>query len=337
VLTAKALSLVAPGRMEIEDRVISDPGPNEVVVETRACGICKGDINQFTGKLHPNDVFELLPGGRRVDFPLALGHEGAGIVHGVGSQVTHVKAGDKVTALPSTKVGFDDTGHYAQYFVTDANRVARIPDDVSQFEYWISEPVACGVNGASASNVQPGDLVVLIGCGYMGLLHLAALPKGVAEYLMAVDISDAKLAVARKLGADVTINSATEDVASRVAALTGREPDIVIEASGAIEALDLATSLVRSGGRLNIFSWQLGKRPVNTGAWHIKGLEVLNSSPFYSSDFVKDFEAAVRLLRRGLIDQRLLITHKFPWQDAQRGLEIAAHPDETYVKGVLLF
>ncbi len=337
MLKCKALNLMDVGRVEIVEREIHEPEADEVLIEAKACGICKGDINQYLGKLGLKDMSELFHDGEPVSYPLSLGHEGAGIVRATGKLVTHVKPGDNVTCLPAARGGRPDYGHFSQYFLTEGERVARIPDDVSEFQYWISEPAACAVNGAKFSRVAAGELVVLIGCGYMGLLHLSALPKGIAECIVAVDISDHKLELARKLGADVTLNGSREDVSARVQALAGRPADLVIEASGAKGTLDLATSLLRSGGRLNIFSWQMGHRECPTGMWHAKGIEISNSSPFASTSFVKDFEGAASMLRRGQIDQRPLITHSYPLEGAQAAFEAVSHPDDGYVKGALLF
>jgi len=111
----------------------------------------------------------------------------------------------------------------------------------------------------------------------------------------------------------------------------------VIEASGAEGTISLGTEMVRTGGTLNIFGWHAGEETLPTHDWHYKGLKVLNASPMISEDFTVHFRAAVALMATGRIDQKQLITHRYPASDSEKAFQVAANKTDGYIKGVLLF
>jgi len=297
--------------VEIE---VDKPGRNEVLIEIKACGICMGDVYVFQGKL---------PGGK------VMGHEGVGIVTDVGESVKNIKVGDKVTTLGEPA--------FAEFYKTDYRKVAKISEDAEDLAYWISEPSACAVNGIKGSGIQIGDNVCLIGCGYMGLLLIQAMPKTIINHLIALDIREERLKLAKKFGAEFVLNPKEVDAVKEVRGILGGEADVVIEASGAPGTLYLATDLLRAGGKLVIFGRHVMDEKVPTEKWHIKGLRVLNTSPAFSPNFKKDFYDAVKLLKKGIIDQKPLITHKFSYKDAMRAFKTASEKPADYIKGVITF
>jgi len=305
---------ISKGLAEITEINVDKLGRNEVLVETKACGICQGDVYTFQGKSI---------GGR------AMGHEGVGIVAEVGEEVKNVKPGDKVATL----------GHpsFAEFHKTDYRKVAKIPDEVEDFTLWISEPLACVVNGIRGSEIQIGDNVCIIGCGYMGLLLIQAIPKTLINNFIALDVRNERLNLAKKFGAEFVINPKECDAVKEVRNILDGEADVVIEASGAQETINLATEFVRSGGKLVIFGAHVLDETVPTIKWHVKGLRILNTAPNFSSDFTKDFQDAVKLLRKGIFDQKSLITHRFSYKEAERALRIASQKPPDYIKGVLTF
>jgi len=312
-MKVQAISL-SRDSVKITEINVDKPGRNEVLVETKACGICQGDVYTFQGKA---------PGGR------AMGHEGVGIVAEVGEDVENVKLGDKVATL----------GHpaFAEFHKTDYRKVAKIPDSVEDFTLWISEPLACVVNGIRGSGFQIGDNVCIIGCGYMGLLLIQAIPKSLINSFIALDVRNERLNLAEKFGAEFVINPKEADAVKEVRSILGGEADVVIEASGAEGTINLATELVRPGGRLVIFGAHVLDEVVPTMKWHVKGLRILNTAPNFSSDFTKDFHDAVKLLKRGVFDQKSLITHKFSYKEAERAFMVASQKPPDYIKGVLIF
>ena len=316
--------LLSKADAKVIDIEVGEPGRNEVLIQTKACGICMGDIYVYRGKV---------PGGR------VMGHEGVGIVAEVGEDVKNVKVGDKVTTLGGPA--------FAQYYKANCRSVERIPENVEDLASWISEPAACVVNGIRGSEIEIGDNVCVIGCGYMGLLLVQAMPKN-TNCLIALDVQDERLKLAKKFGADHVLNPLKVDPVKEVQDILGGEADIVIEASGAPGTLQLATELVRGGwrkgtmepvrgGKIVIFGRHVLDEKVPTEKWHTKGIEVLNTAPSSSQDFSKDFHDAVNLFRRGVFDQEPLITHKFSYKDAEKAFKTASEKPTDYMKGVIAF
>jgi len=312
-LKAQAIFL-SVGEAKLREIEVPGPGRSEILIETKACGMCMGDIYVYEGRL-PSDQ--------------AMGHEGVGVVAKVGEGVSNVRCGDRVSALGGPA--------FAEYYLTDCRNVAKIPDNVEDFSLWISEPLACAVNGIRGSDIQIGDNVCTIGCGYMGLLLIQAMPRNIMGNIIALDIRNERLAFAKKFGVDFTLNPNEADVAKGVHDLLGGDADIVIEASGAHGTLWLATELVRPGGKIVIFGRHVIDENVPTEKWHGKGLRILNTAPAFSKDFNRDFRDAVRLLERGVFDQKPLITHRFPHEDAQTAFKIASERHVDYIKGVITF
>jgi len=306
--------ILSKGVAEIGEINVDSPSGDEVLIETRACGICMGDVYAFQGKL---------PGGR------AMGHEGVGIVAEVGEKVENVNCGEKVTTLGGPA--------FAQLYKTSCRNVAKVPDDVEDLACWISEPLACVVNGIRGSEIQIGDSVGVIGCGYMGVLLIQAMPKGIMSNLIAVDIRNEPLNLARRFGAGFAFNSKEVNVVTEVFDVLNGRADVVIEASGAPGTLYLATEMVRDGGKLVIFGRHVIDERVPTEKWHTKGLRVLNIAPAFSANFNEDFHDSVKLLRKGIFDQRPLITHRFSYRDAETAFKVASEKTAGYIKGVITF
>jgi len=313
-MKTEALRLVGPGKMDIVQIDVSDPGPREVMIEVKANGICRGDIALFTGELN-------------YGYPFFHGHEPAGVVVRTGSDVTGLEPGDKVACLGSPS--------YRRHIVTPVGQVAKIPDQSGDLALWVVEPVACAVNGAQSSGSRLGDKVALLGCGYMGLLVLQSLPRESFGRLIVSDPDPDRLALARSFGATEAYDPRSTDLAAMAKEIKGF--DLVIEASGVKGTISTATEMVRTGGTLNIFGWHPGEEMVPTHQWHYKGLKVLNTAPMFVENFGVFFRAAIALMGTGRLDQTQLITHRFPVEEAETALDVAANKKDGYIKGVILF
>jgi len=309
-----ALVLTGPGKVDITEVDVPDPGPSELLIEVKANGICRGDIALFTGELN-------------YGYPFFHGHEPAGVVAKVGPGVQGLEPGDKVACLGSPS--------YRRHYIAESYRVMKIPDQSADLSLWISEPPACAVNGVQASGFRLGDKVALLGCGYMGLLLLQTLPREIFSRLVVADPDEKRLALARSLGAAEGYDPNNTHLPALAEEIGGF--DVVIEASGEPGTLSLATNMLREGGTLNIFGWHAGEQLVPTHHWHYKGLKVLNTSPMFARDFTVHFRAAVALMATGRIDQKPLITHRFPLSESQKALEVAANKKDNYIKGVITF
>jgi len=322
VLT-QGLYFVAPGKVEMREVEVPEPGPGEVLVEIKACGLCKGDIRSFLGEARP-------PAGEAGrEYPFLAGHEGAGIVSEVGKGVKGFSPGDKVSLLGG--------GHFAKFALARDTHVAKIPQEVKEYQYWIGEPVGCAANGMLHCEIIPGDRIIIIGTGFMGLLLVQGLVHSPFGELVALDIDDARLRLAAEFGAEEILNPASSDDQLRIEELKKHETDLVIDASGQAQALDLATQLVRRAGRLVLFGWHYGMRSVDASLWHTKGLRVINPSPVINPRFSDIFGRAVFLMHRRVFDLTSLITHALPPERGQELFEIASGKKDGYIKGVLIY
>ncbi len=304
------------GGAELVDIEVGDPGPGEVQVEVAACGICAWDIQTF--KMGSDAPFAAPPG-----------HEGVGYVVRLGAGVEGVEVGQRVAG-----------GGFARLRNLPASRLYPLPDSQLEDAHWIVEPVSCVVTGIDQCQLRVGQRLAMIGCGFMGLMMLQGLAGMGAEQIIALDVDDRRLELARQLGATEAHNVTAvgfANVRDNVREeLRAREVDIVVDTSGAQAGLDLAADLVRRAGRINLFGWIKGQEAhFNPSVWHIKGLTVVNSAP--AAQLRDPFPPAIRLLQRGVIDLRPLVTHKIPLAEYPQFMQrVASAEVEGYIKGVVL-
>lgn len=244
--------------LRIEDVAKPDPGPGEIVVKIEASGLCHTDIHAAHGDWPIKPKLPFIPG-----------HEGVGIVEGVGRGVIEVKEGDRV-AIPwlgyacgaceycasgwetlcekQLNTGYFIDGAYAEYAKAFAKYVAKVPASVNPAE---AAPLTCaGVTTYKAvkvAGVRPSDLVAIFGVG--GLGHLALQYAKIAgAFVAAVDLADQKLKLARDLGADYTINAKNENPVEAIKKLGGADSAIVLAVSP--KAFEQAYQSLRRGGTL---------------------------------------------------------------------------------------
>jgi L-iditol 2-dehydrogenase len=254
----KALMLSAIRELQIQD--VPQPEiarPDDVLIRVGACGICGSDLHGYTGQ-----------SGRRVP-PLIMGHEASGEVVEAGPAASQFRSGDRVALQPLTScgtcpacmdgkllwcpqrslMGMNAPGAYADYVVWPAANLFRIPDVLSFEHAALAEPVAVALHAVSRVRLKPYETAVVIGAGTIGLLVLALLRRMGLRRLVAVDISERRLAVAQKLGADVTLNPSVENVVPATREAVGEEGvDHVFEAVGVPDTFQTSIQLARQGG-----------------------------------------------------------------------------------------
>ncbi|MDQ2637701.1 MAG: zinc-binding dehydrogenase, partial [Actinomycetota bacterium] len=261
----KATVVTAPGETRVVDVAVPTVGSRDVLVKMRACGICG------------SDAFYISIGGLR-EGPTPLGHEPAGEVVEVGSEISGVAVGDHVVvnpmAAPDGIIGNGGaTGALAEYLlIENAERgksleviLGHIPFEVAA----LNEPMAVARHGANRCEPKPTDTVVVFGAGPIGLGATIAFKSLGVGHVVVVDLIAARLDKALKVGADAVINSAVEDVAARLielhgegAALFGRRAgtDIYFDAAGAPAVIDTALTAAKQGARLGVVA--VHKQPV---------------------------------------------------------------------------
>jgi L-iditol 2-dehydrogenase len=245
-------------------RDFSDPEiqPNEVLIEVKACGICGSDVHGMDGST-----------GRRKP-PLIMGHEASGVIIETGSEVKNWKAGDRVT-FDSTVYPLNDwftlKGHYnlsdnrqvlgvspgdyrrhgafAEKVVVPQHILHRIPESVSFVEAAMVEPIAVAAHALNVSGLKPGSNALVVGAGMVGVFVVQLLNLFGANPVIAVDIDDQKLELAKKFGADFTFNSKEKNNAEKILELTkNRGADFAFEVVGISETVQTAIENTRKGG-----------------------------------------------------------------------------------------
>ena len=306
----KTIRYLDDGSIELIEKEVTDPGSGEIQIESGACGICSWDI--VTAKLG-NQMHPMAPPG----------HEGIGYVTKIGPDVTGFQEGDRVAG-----------GGFANIRNLSSERVHKIPESDLPDEYWIVEPVSCAVTGIDHCNIQPGNRIAVIGCGFMGLLILQGLLHHPLDNLIAIDIVQSRLDLAQKLGVGEVYNTAEVDVQDLTQELKSRDLDVVVDTSGSQPGLDLATDIVKRGGRINLFGWIKGQTATfDPTKWHLGGFTVVNSAP--ASKLRETFGPAIRLIHKGIIDLNPLVTHTAPLEDYPALMKQILDGDQSYIKGVV--
>ena len=319
-----ALFIVEPNKMEIRQAEIPDePRFDEVQIELMVCGICAWDSHLYQGQNAEGPM------------PYQFGHEGVGIIRKVGEGVTDFKPGDKVfTANGGNR-------QMAKFINSPATACARIPDDVTDYEKWVCEPTCCIVNLLNKTNIQPGDRVVLVGAGYMGLLTLQGLNRGSQAGFVTVYEPKPELRERAKQYGPAYIfdpNSA-EGQAHAQELIHQGGADIVIEFSASQSGYDLATSLCRKqDGKLIMGAWHRRPMSFDGTRWHQSGLTIMNLSPdsnrFYNITTVKQTGI---LVQKGVYTPGDLVTHVADYHDCDDLFRKSITKEDGYLKGVIKF
>ena len=306
-------------KFEIKE-VEKNPAEDDVVVKISSCGLCNWELNFWHGNLNYSG------------YPHPLGHEWAGLVESAGSGVKNFKAGDRVSGFAR---GF---GGFAQYKFAKENQLQKLADTVDP-KYAMGEPQKCIMTVLRSVRAEAADVGVMLGCGPMGLWCIQGLAGNYLEKLIAVDIDDKKLEMARFFGASHTINSGKTDVSAELGRLTGgRLADFVIEGTGIPALLNEAQRYVKKGrGRLVLMSSHSQK--ANDFDFRIaidKSLEIITAHPDYSVNEADDFRRAVAFINNGTFRNHELVSHEFPLEDIQRAFETLDKKPSDYIKGIVV-
>lgn len=262
----RALQLAEYKKLELVEIDRPSIAPNEVLIAIRACGICGSDIHGYDGS-----------SGRRIP-PLVMGHEAAGVIVETGSDVTRFETDQRVTfdsmiscgtcgmceqgknnLCPSRRVlgvsceSYRQAGCFAEFVTVPEHIVYAIPDGLAFEHAAMVEPVSVAVHAVGLLQIEQGYSGVVVGTGMIGLLVVQALKVAGCTQVIAVDVDDEKLKLARSLGATDTINANQQDVAECVQRLTqGQGANVAVEVVGKTEPLQTAIQSVRLGGQVGL-------------------------------------------------------------------------------------
>ena len=325
------------------------PGAGEVVVKVQACGICASDVKCYGGAplfwgdgVRPPFVDgPVIPGHEFIGEVVALG-EGAGAKHGlalgdmaIAEQIVpcwncrYCQRGLYWLCQVSNVFGFQKAVHggMAEYMKFPARAIVhKVPRQMPVRRAALIEPMACAIHAVERGEIKLGDVVVIAGCGTLGLGMVAAARLKNPGLLIAMDLIDSRLDLADRLGADLTINLAKEDAIQVIMELTeGYGCDVFIEATGHPEAVVTGLHMIRKAGTFVEFS--LMKEPV-TVDWSIIGdAKELNIHGAHLGPYC--YPIAIDYLDRGLLEVDPLITHELPLGDFEQGFQAAANPQDS--------
>jgi threonine dehydrogenase-like Zn-dependent dehydrogenase len=324
----KQVNIHAPGRVEIDE--VADPvmGARDAIVRVSACGICGSDLGyiKLGGLAGPTDT------------PMPIGHEFAGIVESVGSEVTGIAVGARVVVNPMSNENSIGNGGAQGAFaprvlvpnVVAGNSLFEIPDSLPMDLAALAEPLSVGMQGVDRTHPQPGEKAVVLGAGPIGLCAVASLKFRGIDDIISVDLSSHRLEIARKLGARATLVPGKDDVWKAIRELHGTSPlfgapmagsDFYIEASGAGVVIEEVLSNAKSEARLSVVGLHRAPIPVNFLLVMMKSMTIVGSMAYPD-----DWSDSLELL--GSADLSPMITHRYALDDFQQALATAQDAEQ---------
>lgn len=345
----KAAVLQAPNVLRLTDMATPEAAPGELVLRVRAATVCGTDLRILSGRKT-----------KGVRFPSVIGHEFAGDVVQAGAGVTQFNVGDRVCMDPvipcracaycksglenvcvnRQAMGYEFDGAFAEYIripaiALAAGNVFRMPQDMSFEAAALAEPLACCINGQRNAGVGMGDSVVILGVGPIGLMHAALARSAGARQVIVSEPNAARRQAAAERGVTHVFDPSGGSLADFVKARTdGLGADVAILAIGVPQLANEALTLVRRGGRVNLFAgFSAGDMAtIDVNLIHYGELVVTGASALSR----RDYELALNMLASGQIDAGSLITHRYGVSDSLaafdeagsgRALKVAIHND----------
>lgn len=324
IITRAAL-LKGPYDIELMEKELVC-GDMEVIVKNHLIGICGSDKSFYRGQMPPKTAeFRQDP-----KFPFWLGHESGGTVVEVGIKVSDFKVGDKVIA-------FGWCNNFADYFVAQSFQLQPAPEGLDMDLVSLGEPIACAMYSGLHSGVQLGDVVVVMGGGFAGQIIAQCAKKKGATKVIVADILDGKLELAKKLGADITVNLTKENLSKIVADMTGGHgADVVVEAAGSESSYNTASEILKHNGKFVFYSWVTQPITLNISRWHDDGLEFINTCLVHHTwrERYVWTPPSLRPVVQGDIQIKPLLTNEFKLSEIKEAFKLA-DKDDTAIKIVL--
>ncbi len=314
------------------------PSPGEVLVVLKANGLCRSDVHALRGVLKQD--------------PSTMGHEGAGVVEAVGAGVTAPQVGDRVVVnyvnpdgtcpmcrtgheeiCERAPLGFGTDGTFAEAIAVPAANVAVLPGNVP-----IDEGAVLGCAGstawaaASRSGIRPGRSCLIIGLGGVGMQGVQTAKLFGASPLIAVDVSDVKLAIAQRLGADILVNATKEDPVKVARSIgDGRGVDAAFEYIGLPNTLNQAIRATRGGGTTVMVGIPAGDVTFNGLTFNLDAKTLIAIQGHTN----RDLREVLAARARGALRTGDTITHRLPFKELEKAFAILEHQEGDPVRVVL--
>ncbi|MCD7817539.1 MAG: zinc-dependent alcohol dehydrogenase family protein [Lachnospiraceae bacterium] len=323
----KAAVYHGPHDMRVEQVPDKKPAEDEVLIQVKYCGICGTDIHIYHGD---GGSFEVNP-------PLIPGHEFSGVVVEVGSKVSKLSVGDRVSVDPNVmcgecyycknsmehfctnNIGIGTTvdGGFAEYAVAKASHVYKVPDTLDFVSAAMTEPVSCCVHGIDLCRIKPGNTVLVIGGGPIGIIMMQlAKYSGASKVIMSEPVAE-KRELALKLGATAAVNPIEEDVDAFLAEYT-ENVDCVIECAGRTATQADAIRFAGKGATVMFFGLAGPDDAIS-----LKPDDVFKKELHITSSFINPytFSRAIQILDSGVLDVKSIIAQEIPLEVLPEALE----------------
>ncbi len=322
----------APHDVRLIDIAKPEPGPNDVVVRVAACGICGSDLSYVAMGGLP------VSGGG----PMRIGHELSGTVDAVGAAVTGVRVGERVVVNPEgahNRIGNGGPeGGFTPFLlvrsVTQAACLYPLPESLTFQQGALAEPLAVAMHAVNRAEARHDDKVVVFGAGPIGLGTIVCLRYRGVRDIVAVDLSDTRLAVAAQLGAGAVCNASHADPWDVIRERHGREmvhgalpavgTDIYIDASGAAPVVRDIFDNSKFGTRVVVVAMHM--QQVSLPFFHVMAKEMTIKGAMAYPD---EFPAVIEMLASGRVDVAPMITHQFAFADFMDALATAQQPNRA--------
>ena len=334
----KTASVREPSVISINEIENPTLGSGDILVQMHACGICGSDLEKVFGEYGQPSM--------------RLGHEPAGIIIDVSSDVTEFKKGDRVFThhhVPCYSCHLCKHGNEtmcSKYYETNLSPcglseeyvvpkwnvehggVLKIPDLMSFEEAAMIEPLACCVRAWTKYSYQEGDSVAIFGVGPTGMMHVMLAQSKKFSKIFCFDVNNFRLEFAKKFNITASINSLDENRKQRILDNTeGKGVDVAIVATSSLKALEDAIDVVRKGGAVMMFGVPSKDAKIVLNMSKIYSKEITLVTSYAASD--NDTKEALRLIELSQIDVKQLVTHTYPIQDSQKAFDHARSGDNA--------
>jgi 2-desacetyl-2-hydroxyethyl bacteriochlorophyllide A dehydrogenase len=328
--------VVYPGRIAVEAADIPAPGPHDALVRMHAAGVCGSDLHAAHGR-HPF-----------VSLPYRPGHEVVGVIETMGSAAEGFTPGQRVIVTPylpcwkckmctsgrenlCENLGFFGCGHpqggMADYFTLAADRLYPVPDDLDDHAAALIEPLSTPVHAVRLAGDVAGRSVAVLGAGTIGLFALAVLRAHGAGKIISTDPNPSKRARAAALGADVTIDARSPDVARQVRETLGGSADIVFDCVAVQSSMDQAIAIADKGGTVVVVGVPATDVTVPLPIVQDHQIRIQGSATYLP----EDYRDSVDLLRRGAVKTADFVTATRPLDQVAEAFEIASSGEHVKV------
>jgi L-iditol 2-dehydrogenase len=332
----KVLRLHGRGDLRLHDEPEPVPGPGEVLLRVTAVGLCGSDLHWFS---------EAGIGDARLQEPLVLGHEFAGVIE------SGERRGERVAIDPAVPCGAcefclegnpnfcsalrfaghgTEDGALRQYMAWPAHCLHPLPNSLTDADGVMLEPLGIAIHAVDLGHLRPGMTVGVFGCGPIGLLVLQLARAAGATHVMATEKLPHRLEAARSLGATAVFQATDgRESAEILAATEGKGVDVAFEAAGENEAVETAIEAAKPGARVVLIGIPADDRTAFIASTaRRKGLTIK-----LTRRMKRVYPRAIRLVEGGMVDVRSLVTHRFPLEEFDKAFSAAQRREG--LKGII--